>query len=541
MIAKKSVDKTVGMTKVDAAMNAITEPIIAELRKTIGELGRAGGKVSPSVYDTAQRLRLYPPKEGVAAGLEWLLAQQHADGGWCESTVPAARDIPTLAAILAIHKDRDDARAQAAIQRGLSYLARHADRWSTVHINEVPLGGEMILPYLLNEAERAGFVIDHAPYARLFGMREQKLERLARYPFAANSAPTYSWEALELPFAPQMLDPWTGVGHSPAATAAWLRSAGDAPEYADLRAQAEDYLARAEAATGTGIPGVAPVVYPITSFELSYGLYTLLIAGLLDCPSLQEVVQPKLAELHEAVEYYQGLSFGETFVPDVDGTSTAVAVLRAVGIEVGEDLVRRFWRDDHFYTYIHEINSSVFSNAHALHALITCKSRCSLTEAYLVERQEAEGQWAADKWHTSWRFTTLEAINALESLSYTSQLGRAACALLSHQLVDGSWHDGPSTGILETSYTVLALRKLRRRQLLDAEGQASLCSAYRWLQGTINQDVLYESRWLGKVLYSPYRVDRVYHLSAILCEPLTTLAQPVSANTSLAAQAQWTP
>ncbi|RIK38075.1 MAG: hypothetical protein DCC57_21175, partial [Chloroflexi bacterium] len=214
------------------------EAILAELQKTVADLGRDGGKISPSVYDTAQRLRLYPPQEGVSAGLEWLLAQQHPDGGWCESTVLAARDIPTLAAILAIHQYRRDAQAQAAIRRGLAYLATHASRWSAVHINETPLGGEMILPLLLKEAAAQGFAIDQRPYARLFGMREQKLERLARYPFAANSAPTYSWEALELPFAPQMLDPWTGVGHSPSATAAWLRSAGDAPQYAELRALA---------------------------------------------------------------------------------------------------------------------------------------------------------------------------------------------------------------------------------------------------------------------------------------------------------------
>ncbi|MCC6169771.1 MAG: hypothetical protein IT329_21315, partial [Caldilineaceae bacterium] len=218
------------------------DAIFSELQKTIDDLGRGGGKISPSVYDTAQRLRLYPPQEGVSAGLEWLLAQQRPDGGWCESAVLAARDIPTLAAVLAIHQYRRDAQAQEAVRRGLAYLADHASRWSTVHINEIPLGGEMILPLLLKEAEAAGFAIDHRPYARLFGMREQKLERLARYPFAANSAPTYSWEALELPFAPQMLDPWTGVGHSPSATAAWLRSAGRAPQYAELRTLAEGYL-----------------------------------------------------------------------------------------------------------------------------------------------------------------------------------------------------------------------------------------------------------------------------------------------------------
>lgn len=512
-------------------MRASIDPIITELRNTISDLGRDGGKISPSIYDTAQRLRLAPPKAGVEAGVTWLIAQQHEDGGWCDNAVPASRDIPTLAAILAIHSYRQDAAAKRAIQRGLMYLAGHAWRWSDIHINEVPLGAEMILPHLLNEAEQAGFTIDHAPYARLFGMREQKLERLTRYSFTANSAPTYSWEALEQPFAPEMLDPWTGVGHSPAATAAWLQSAGDAPEHAELRALAEAYLARAEAATMTGVPGVVPVVYPITGFELSYGLYALLIAGLLHNAELQSVIQPKLAELHAAVIKQEGLSFGETFIPDVDSTSVAVAVLHAAGIDVGADLVNKFWRDDHYYTYVHELNSSVFSNAHALHALAICGTRCPLTEAYLVERQEPEGHWVADKWHTSWRFATLETINALENLGYAPQLGGAARVLSMHQLVDGSWHDHPDTGILETSYTVLALHKLYQRQLFDQAGRVRLARAHRWLRDTaLQHDGRYEERWLGKVVYSPYRVDRVYHLSAALCEPLSDATQPVATN-----------
>lgn len=501
-------------------MATFTEAVIADLRNTIDRLGRDGGQISPSVYDTAQRLRLAPPPVGVEAGLEWLMAQQHEDGGWCASTVPTARDIPTLAAILAIHTYRQDATAQRAIQRGLAYLSSHASKWSRAHINEMPLGGEMILPQLLNEAQQAGFAIDPAPYALLFGMREQKLDRLSRYPFAANSAPTYSWEALEQPFTPDVLDPLTGVGHSPSATAAWLHSAGDAPGLADLRAQAETYLARAEAATGTGIPGVVPVVYPITGFELSYGLYALCIAGLLDHAALQDVVQPKLAELRTVMEQCQGMSFGETFVPDVDCTAVALIALRGAGIEVEQGLswVRKFWRNDHFYTYLQEINPSALSNAHALHALMAYNDRCALTEAYLVEHQEDNGRWLADKWHTSWRFSTLESVNALEALGYERQLRQAFDAYLEDQRPDGSWRDGAGSGILETSYALLALHKAYCRKMLDTAGVEQLTRAYQWLYKMSQNGIPYEDRWLGKEVYSARRVDRVYHLSALLAD-----------------------
>ena len=108
-------------------------------------------------------------------------------------------------------------------------------------------------------------------------------------------------------------------------------------------AKAEAYLARAEASTGTGIPGVVPVVYPITGFELSYGLYALLLTGILNLPALQDVVQPKLAQLADALEPEQGLSFGDSFVPDVDVTSVAIASLRAAGYKTQEQAVRRFF------------------------------------------------------------------------------------------------------------------------------------------------------------------------------------------------------
>lgn len=507
-------------------MAAHKESLIAELRTLIGALGHSGGLISPSVYDTAQRLRLAPPKEGVEAGLEWLLAQQQEDGGWCESIVPTARDIPTLAAVLAIRAYRQDSAAQTAMRRGLNYLRTHSSQGSKAHINDVPLGAEMILPHLLNEAKAQHLHIDHAPYARLFGMREQKLERLARYSFAANSAPTYSWEALEMAFAPEMLDPQTGVGHSPSATAAWLQAAGSGPDHAELRALAEDYLARAEAATRTGIPGVVPVVYPITGFELSYGLYALFIAGLLDHPALQDVVQPKLAELHAAVVDARGMSFGETFVPDVDCTAVALVALHAGGIVVenGLDLVYEFWRNDHFYTYLQEINPSGFSNAHALHALATYGTRCALTETYLVELQGPTGKWVADKWHTSWRFSTLESINALENLGYTDQLRQAGVALLDDQRGDG-WGDGPGLGILETSYAILALQKIDRLGLLNGIEAAQLVQAKHWLHSMTDALATYESRWLGKEVYSPYRVDRMYHLSALLATQ-TRATQP---------------
>ncbi len=53
-----------------------TELIIAHLRLVLGGLGSDGGHIGPSVYDTAQALRLAPPAEGPWEALDWLIAQQ---------------------------------------------------------------------------------------------------------------------------------------------------------------------------------------------------------------------------------------------------------------------------------------------------------------------------------------------------------------------------------------------------------------------------------------------------------------------------------
>src|SRR5690606_37468168 len=150
--------------------------------------------------------------------------------------------------------------AGGAIQAGLDFLQRQAKQWKSMHIDLVPIAAEMILPYLLQEAEKSGLLIDQRPYKRVFELRQIKLRYLEGKPLTPNSAPTYSWEALGRPHVTDIFDSRTGVGHSPAATAAWLRTARESGEDGMLYIQAASYLARAAAATGTQIPGVMPMV-----------------------------------------------------------------------------------------------------------------------------------------------------------------------------------------------------------------------------------------------------------------------------------------
>ena len=514
-------------------MFGFSRDLFTELRELVEELGAGGGLISASVYDTAQVVRLCPPPEGVEPALKWLVGQRHPDGGWGEPTVPTARDIPTLAAILALHTYRHLFDVEEVIAAGLSFLRCQALQWKSIHIDLVPIAGEVIFPYLLEEAARLGLVIDQAPYARVFELRRIKLNYLEGHRIPPNSAPTYSWEALGFPFAAEVLHPETGVGHSPAATAAWLQSARLRCEDRELCAQAEAYLARAAETTDTGIPGVMPMVYPITGFELCYGLYALLLTGLLDHPKLQDVVAPQVARLAAMVEREKGLSFGENFVPDVDETAVAVAVLSAAGLAPDVSLVRNFWRKDHFYTYTHELNPSVFSNAHALHALVMCGQRCDLTENFLIRQQTPSGAWVVDKWHTSWRSSTLEVVAALLRLGYEEQLCAAGDAFIADQNADGSWGLKEGAPMLETAYSVIALQLLSSNARLAAQVEYALKRGQEWLDAHVGNLDQIERLWLGKEVYSAIRVDKVYKLCAMLSPSLHVThpmaAQPVAA------------
>lgn len=494
---------------------SVREMQLAELQSLVADLGKDGGLVSPSIYDTAQVIRLYPPKEGAQPALQWLLDQQQADGGWGEPEAPYARDVPTLAAILALHTYPQDRQSRSAIDAGLTFLEQQAPQWAEMPIDALPIATEMILPYLIEEANRLGVSLNRKPYSVLYQLRDHKCRYISAKPLQGGSPPTYSWEALGRPAHSIEPDRSGGIGHSPAATAAWLQQAEQHPDLAATCVTVRPYLEKAAAATGVGIPGVVPNVWPITGFELSYSLHALFVSNLHSL--LADTLELQVDTLANIMQKGGGISFGEYFTPDVDATGIATAILQTTAYPISPADILKFKQNGHFYTFHQELNPSILANAHALYGLAYTAERYQAAEAFLLQRQCADGRWFPDKWHTSWIYTTLEVILALSQLNYHAEVEQALDALLSAQKSDGGWGSHTHATQVETSYVIVVLTMLKRHAMLNERGKNALRHGHQWLSDSYQSHTSsHEPLWLGKELYRPYRVDRVYELCALL-------------------------
>jgi hypothetical protein len=495
-------------------MNRMLDLLITDLCHLVSDLGKDGGLTSPSIYDTAQVLRLAPASESAYATLDWLLAQQKADGGWGNPAIPLTRDVPTLATVLALSRYGNRAgHSDSALQAGLAFLARQAPQWRAPFSDDIPSAVELLLPRLLEEAAAAGLDLDQEPYSDLITLGHRRRQMIARLRPLAGTAAVHSWEAWGSCPDPAVIDGSGGVGHSPAATAAWLHAAGDRPDLADMRVAAERYLAGAANSTGMNVPNVMPNAWPIARTEQATALYGILLAGLIDHPTLNDSVQPILTDLAKALTPI-GLGTSDYFVTDGDDTAMALACLagrRKVSIEP----MLHFAIDSHFSTYVGELQPSLSVTAHAIHALALLGKPATKASSYLRERQHADGSWSGDKWNGSWLYTTCHTLAALLSTN-DCDLKTVLTSIRADQRADGGWGLIASSSE-ETAYAVMALLLLARAGDLPAEGRVALKRAATFLEQRYRPFKEETTAvWLAKEPYRPRRVSRAFEISALL-------------------------
>lgn len=494
-------------------MNREIDLLVTDLSYLVRDLGKDGGLTSPSIYDTAQVLRLTPSDDNIWQTLHWLLDQQQTDGGWGDPAFPLTRDVPTLAAVLAINTHCTRRRDRVALRAGIDFLSRQAIHWRAPLPDDIPAGVELLLPYLLKEAAAAGLELNHEPYEPIIALGQRRRRLIAHLNPKAGTAATHSWEAWGGEPSPEMIDGSGGIGHSPAATAAWIHRANGRADLADFVAAARGYLASAAASTGMRIAGVMPNAWPIARTEQATALYGILLANMLDHPALQDAVQPILSDLAGGITS-TGLGTSDFFTPDGDDTAMALACL-AGRRKVPIDPMLHFAIDSHFYTYIGELQPSLSATAHALHALALAGKPWPGANAYLHERKHPDGRWIGDKWNGSWLYTTCHTLAALlstEAFDPTTTIN----SILAHQHANGGW--GLATANSEeTAYAVASLLQLHRAELLPTQGYealrrgaAFLISRYRPFA---EEGV---AVWLAKEPYRPRRVSRAFELGATL-------------------------
>jgi len=506
-------------------MSRIVDVLLTDLRSLITNLGKNGGLISPSVYDTAQVLRLYPAQQSVWPLVDWLLGQQQTDGGWGDPAVPLARDLPTLASVLALHAYGNRKATRDAVREGLAFLRRQVVQWTQFLPDDLPIGVELLLPCLLEQAAALGLELPRVPYEKLVALGKQRQRLIARMQPSAGTPGVHSWEAWGTDPDPALLDGSGGVGGSPAATVAWLHTANRRTDLVDACAAAQRYLTQAAVSTTLGIPGIVPTAWPINGFEQAYGLYILLIAGLLDHPTLQDVVQPQIQNLARALRP-TGFGWNEFFSPDGDDTAVVIAVLHTTNHQVDLAILRQFENDQHFCPYRGELHTSLITTAHAIYALEVSGEEVAQPQTFLIKHQCPDGRWPVDKWHSSWLYTTLDAVFALTHSKNITALKSAADAMLAHQHADGGWGMASKSTATETAYGVLTLRTLRNHGILQHSVLNALRKGYQWLLRNYRPfNVSEDKYWIGKELYSPYRVNSAFELSAMLTLALEEVSE----------------
>lgn len=496
-------------------MRHLTDILLADLRHTIADLGTNGGLVSPSIYDTAQVIRLAPPSEGIWPALDWLLAQQQPDGGWGNPAAPRARDMPTLAAILALHTYATRRTALAAVRRGLTFLARQARHWHGPLAADLTAGAELLIPRLLSEAAAVGLAIPTEPYAALIALGERRRRLIRELCPGPGTTAAHSWEAWGETPDPSLVDHYGSVGNSPAATAFWVHCAtGHNGLQAPLEA-ARAFLSAAARVTGVDIPGVVPTCWPIPRFEQVFALQAIYLGGLLHHPALAEVVGAQLDAVAAAFTP-RGIGHSDSFSPDGDDTAAALALFHATGRPVNSDTLQLFVNGDHFCAWQRELQPSVSVTAHAIHTLRLLGQPTAPYELFVVAHQQPDGRWIGDKWNNSWLYTTWRSLVALHGSEWEGTLRRAVAAIVAYQNLDGAWGTSEPNPE-ETAYAILALRSLGS-DLHQYEGAAAaLEHGDHWLRSQYRPLVQGSATcWLAKESFRPLRIARVIELTALL-------------------------
>lgn len=444
-------------------------------------------RISASAYDTAILARLRTGDGGLLlpATARWLLANQHPDGSWGGSVeAPHDRCVCTLAAVVALTESGLPDLADV-IERGVRSLWPVAEDLRPGDWRE-SIAFEVIVPMLLDRARELGLKL---PFDQLAWVTRERAAKLGRVPPDAYERITTLVHSLEaFPDWPSLAglgSPDGSFGSSPAATAAAYAT--------EPSATTLDYFATVtQAAGGTG--GV-PTVYPYRTFDDAWTYNALLLGGVSAAR-----IRPHAAWLASQVTD-RGIGPAAGLPPDADDTGMVLPVLAACGYPVDLGVLSHFETPDGYVTFELERGFSVSTNVHVLGALRLDREGMARQIRIVLDylrSQRREGAFWVDKWHLSPMYATGHAIPALHGLD-EELCGPALAWVLATQRRDGSWGS-----LEETAYALLALlTTLTGHPHVEPALHRGMEFVRENWSGPTNT---HPELWIGKVLYSPYRV-----------------------------------
>jgi halimadienyl-diphosphate synthase len=442
--------------------------------------------------------------------MEWICENQLPDGSWGAKDVFYYHDrvICTLAAMIALTYRGRRARDKHQIELGLEALERitsGATRGLAADSNGATVGFEMIVPTLVEEAEKLGIIKQQGEriLGRLKMMRDIKLEKIKGLKISRHITPAFSSEMvgsdrIDLLDLDDLQERNGSIGNSPAATAHFIQAVrpDDEPAMRYLRS-----VVRPD--------GGVPFAAPFDIFERTWVVWNLSLFRNPKDPGLKHLFEPHINHVMQNWDSKQGVSFSETYTPkDADDTTLAFGVLNKFGLDVDIQTVLNYEEEEYFRCYPLESNSSISVNIHALDALKRAnfdRNHPTIKKLlrYLDKSRMGEPFWL-DKWQTSPYYTTSHAIIAAHGYAF-NMCEQAVNWILSTQKADGSWGSIPNLSTAEeTAYCIQALRVWDR--VYGSVRKGVIEHAVRWLGN--NSEPPYPPLWIGKTLYCPENVVR---------------------------------
>ena len=483
------------------------------VHQLLREIG--AGEMSSVAYDTAWVAQLGEIDRDLSNhAISWISEHQLSDGSWGTQYPFYYHDrvINTLMVMIVLAKSGRRTHDRVQVDNGLMALERITDgatQGLQADPNGATVGFEMIVPTLVEEAEKLGIIKQQADriLGKLSRLRAAKLSKIQGIKINRNLTPAFSSEMAGTDHTSildiaNLQEENGSVGNSPSATAYFASTLQKG------NVQALQYLHKWMKADG-GVPDVAP----FDVFEPAWTIWNLQLANLLDSTA-QELCKPHLDFLQKS--WVPGLGIGNSAnaPKDSDDSGLVYELLTSMGRSLDIEAVLHYEDADCFRCFDLEANPSISSNVHVLGALrqagYDAKHPAVQKALGFVRRSQVLKKFWADKWHISPYYVTSHAIIICKDLD-PAMCKHAVDWIVENQKPDGSWGFYNASTAEETAYALQALCVWRREH--GNVSKEVIKAGVAWLRDNMDKPNL--PLWIGKGLYSPEKVIRSTVLSAL--------------------------